>query len=546
MRAAIAGKAGGAVLGVWLLAQPLPAAAQGSLSRAFPNGGQRGTTVSVTFAGTELPDPARLFAEGGGVEAVGPITKGVAQIRIAPDAEPGPRLLRLVGPASATSPRPFAVGSLAERLEKEPNNTPDAAESVELPVTLNGTLPSRGDLDVFRVTLRRGECLVVAGESRALGAPTNLLVRIRNAAGLALATQMDYRTRDPLLGFTAPEDGDYLVELQDVLNNYSNIDANYVYRVTLTRGPWLDAPYPPGARRSAATPIAFSGWNLGGRNGPTSVTEVVAVPAEAGERLTVSAGGAPNRVALVLGDAPEADEGEGQPPAAPRVPPITINGRFAARGDRDAFPFTAAAGQRLAFDVAAREIGSFADAVLQIQDAAGKTLASADDADRGRDPYLVWTAPAAGVYTVVLRDLAGNSRGGPEFIYRLTVAAPTPELRLTTPSPTVILKAGGQAGLPVTVNARNVGEEIRVEAVDLPAGLSADPQTAGNTSGRREARLTLRATPDTAPGAYGIRIRGTTGTTTTTAQAGWVLSTDRSGTLAEGATERILVVIPAP
>src|SRR5262249_19165381 len=150
--------------------------------------------VTLAFGGASLPETAELVVDGDGVRPVGLFTRGVGQVDIDAGAAPGVRQLRLGGPQGGTSPRPVAAGALPELAEKEPNDDARHAERIDhLPVTLNGSLPQRTDVDVFRVTLEKGACLVLAGESRALGAPTNLLVRIRDAQGREMVGQMDYR-----------------------------------------------------------------------------------------------------------------------------------------------------------------------------------------------------------------------------------------------------------------------------------------------------------------------------------------------------------------
>lgn len=542
------------LLGLLALAAS-PALAQGSLSKAYPNGGRQGTSVEVTFAGADVPQEATLLVDGEGLRGVGPFKKGVGKIEIAADAQPGVRQVRLVGPKGVTSPRPFSVGTLPELLEKEPNGTLAQAQRLEtLPVTINGTLPTRGDLDLFTVPMKRGECLVVAGESRALGAPTNLLVRIRNASGEELVAQMDYRTRDPLLGFVAPVDGDYTVELQDVLNNYSNINADYVYRVTLTKGPWLDAATPPGAQRGQATRVRFTGWNLGRKPGPGEVEAEVRIPADAGDTYEVSAGGAPNRIPLVVGNVPETAEvesdGKAGVPAGPQpiTPPVTVNGSFGQRGDVDTYRFTARKGDRLRMDVDARQIGSFADPVLRLLNGEGKPLSTVDDA-AGRDPRLNWTAPADGEYTISLRDIASGSRGGPEYFYRLTVAPPAPSLSATILEPTLVVAPGKSLTVTVKVVGSELPGPVTVAVEGLPEGVTAAPVTqpvGRNGSGSTEVKLNLSAAASAKPTCSLVRIVATAGGLSAPATATWVLATDRSGTLAQGTTSRPALIIPAP
>lgn len=534
---------------------PGVAHAQGSLSRVSPNGGRAGSQVTLNFGGDKIPETATLVVHGEGIRALGPFQKGVGKIEIAADARPGVRELRLVGPKGATSPRPFAIGTLAELDEKEPNNQLTQAQKLDtLPVTLNGTLPTRPDIDVFQVSLKKGECLVVAGESRGLGAPTNLLVRIRDAGARELLIQMDHRTRDPLVGFTAPADGIYFLELQEVMNNYSGINADYVYRVTVTKGPWVDYTFPPSLQRGAASRLTAVGWNLGGKNGPSELEVETTVPANAGNTHPVAVPGVPYPVAVAVGSAPHSREKEPEDPAlAVPVPvPGTVSGAFGTPGDMDRYQFSAKAREVVELDVDARELTSFADPVMVILDASGKTLATADDSDGTRDPRLVWTAPADGNYTVLLRDVASGSRGGPEFFYRLTLAKPEPSLQVTTKDPTLELKPGGKLEVELSIAQAYQPGEISFQVEGLPAGVTATlPKTAGSPqkAGKATAKLVLTAAADAKPGHALLRITALPmghPELKTFVTAGWDLSKDRSGVLATGKTDGLLLLVSAP
>jgi hypothetical protein len=249
-------------------------------------------------------------------------------------------------------------------------------------------------------------------------------------------------------------------------------------------------------------------------------------------------------------------EGGGGPGAAGDLPPqtvpppVTVSGSFGERGDRDRFQFPAKAGQPLSLDVDARELGSLADATLRVLDAAGKLLATVDDSDRSRDPKLLWTPPVDGTYTIGLRDVAGGSRGGAAFFYRLTIAPPAPAFSLTTATHTPVLKPGAKLEIPISVTRSFLPSPVTVSVEGLPPGVTADPATVPASPGRSttsEIKLVLSAAADAKPASAPIRIAGTTdGLRPVRARSTWVLSTDRSGTLADGSTETFLLVIPAP
>lgn len=534
---------------------PSAAHAQLDLTRVSPLGGRQGETVTLTLGAEKLPDTGTLVVDGEGVRPLGPFTKGVGKVEIAADARPGPVQVRLVGTEAATTPRNFSVGMLPEVTEREPNDQRDQAQHLEnFPLTLNGSLPKRADIDSFRVALKQGECLVVAGESRALGAPTNLVVRILDVTGRELLVQMDSRTRDPLLGFTAPADGEYFVELREVMNNYSGINEDYVYRVTLTKGPWLDRVSPPGAQRGKSARLTFLGWNLGGKAGPSTLAAEVAVPATAGDRFPVTVGNALNAVPLVVGDAPEQEEREPDSLTTPQPLPIpgTVSGRFERPDDADVYRIrTAPTPLPLRVVVEAAGLGSPTDPVLEVRKPDGTLVSSTDDAEGGRDPVLEWTPPVNEEFLLVVRDLSSARArfNGNDFFYRLTCAPAAPRLRLSTPLPQLVLAASGSVELPVTVRRARLDAATEVRVEGLPEGVtattgSAPPAPDGENS--TEVKLKLTATAAAKPGWTEIRLTAAGGSLRATAEAKWVLAKDRSGTLEEGRTERIGLLVTPP
>jgi hypothetical protein len=537
---------------LWLLLSPGSVRAQ-DMNRVLPAGGQRGTSVSLTFPGMAMVESAALVVDGEGVKPLGPFAKGAGKVEIAPDAAPGIRQIRLVGPKSATTPRPFAVSTLPEVQEQEPNDTSAQAQAIgNLPVTLNGEIPKGQDTDLFRVRLKKGDFLVVAGESRRVASPIHLSVHVRDLQGREVPFGMDLRRRDPVFTCTIPADGDYLVQFHEITGNMGEVGEGTFYRVTLTTGPWLDFVTPPGARRGATAHLTFHGWNLGGKPGPGAVQADVPVPADAAPQYPVSTGSAPNQVPLAAGDGPETEEMEpNQAPASPQsvTLPVTLNGAFGTRGDVDVFQFPARAKEAVLLDVTARELDSLADPVLILRDSAGKTLLTVDDAGRGRDPEAVWTAPADGTYTVLLRDLAGVSRGGPSSFYRLLMAPARPELRLVAREATVTLKPGAKAELPLTLYQSYQPGEVTIRVEGLPAGVSADPVTVPASPARQtttQSKVVLTAAANAAPGHAVIRVLASASSVPAPAVALWERTGDGGSSLGTGTTGQLLVLVTPP
>ncbi len=120
---------------------------------------------------------------------------------------------------------PFAVGSLPECLDEEPNNQPATAQPVVLPVVVNGRMNRVGDVDVFRFEGRAGDEIVAEVHARRLGSPMDSLLTLTDSAGEQLAVNDDHEDRgaglithhaDSLLRATLPADGVYYLHLSDM------------------------------------------------------------------------------------------------------------------------------------------------------------------------------------------------------------------------------------------------------------------------------------------------------------------------------------------
>jgi hypothetical protein len=147
---------------------------------------------------------------------------------------------------SAPSPNRFRVSPFANVLEVEPNDTPEAgAAAATLPVAFNGIISRSGDVDCFRFKAKKGEAFKFHALAQALGSPLDPVIWVRpvgaktgagqratdsrpNQLGYAPAGGLNRETHDPVLEFTAPADGEYVLGIEDERGEGG---ADYVYRV---------------------------------------------------------------------------------------------------------------------------------------------------------------------------------------------------------------------------------------------------------------------------------------------------------------------------
>jgi len=171
----------------------------------FPLGGPAGDSSTVELAGWNLP--AKELTLG--------------------DKQQGPAVQTVsVRSRERVSNRvPFALDTLPECLEKEPNDRPGEAQQVALPVIVNGRIDRPEDLDVFRFEGRAGSRVVAEVYARRLNSPLDSVLRLTDAAGRQLAANDDHEDKgtglvthhaDSRLSATLPVDGTYYLQLGDV------------------------------------------------------------------------------------------------------------------------------------------------------------------------------------------------------------------------------------------------------------------------------------------------------------------------------------------
>ncbi len=119
---------------------------------------------------------------------------------------------------------PFALDTLPETLQKEPNDDSARAQSLDHPVIVNGRIDRPGDVDVVRIKGRAGEKVVAEVEARRLGSPLDSTLQLSDSKGKVLAWNDDFldpgvpmvtHQADSYLATALPADGTYFVTVRD-------------------------------------------------------------------------------------------------------------------------------------------------------------------------------------------------------------------------------------------------------------------------------------------------------------------------------------------
>ncbi len=447
-------------------------------SYIFPVGGQRGTTVEVRVGGLFLHDKCEFDLPGPGIAHSptltptkrlwfeGPlllIPESQAQedypadmrgtVTLAKDAATGQRRGRVFTSQGGAGGLVFVVGDLPEVIEKEIDG--DAVpQAIELPVTANGRIFPREDIDLWEFDGIAGKTVTAFVYAQLLNSPLIPQLDILDANGKVVAEQMLHPCvgTDASVKFTPKAAGKYRVRIADAR---ALGGPAYVYRLTVTTANVPEFHFPIWAKPDGLRDVA--------------------------ERT--------NAMSL----------------------PVALNGRIAKAGEANEWKLDLKKGTKYTFDLQARRYESPLCAVVALLDAAGNELARAEASETADPNPFAFTPSVDGTYSVKVSERF-RGRGGPNFIYRLRVLDGTekvePGFRLTVTSDTFTVPRGGT--LKVKVTAERFGGfagPIAVAADGLPTDVTAKGVivAANQTSGD----LTLTAAADAAIGSHSLRVKGT-------------------------------------
>lgn len=355
--------------------------------------------------------------------------------------------------------------------------------------------------DAYRKTAAE----LTAARKRAADAATALKEVVSpSVRNLAVASHFSGRY-DPALTFTAPHDGEYLVEVRDDLYRGR---AEFTYRLTVGELPFVTHVFPAGLKAGSKSSVSLGGVNLGDATSfPVTATSAGALDARHLEHVTTSLGPS-NRFALQTGEAPEFQESEPNDEAEHATSvevPATLNGVIEAAGDFDCYRFAANKGQKLVFETVSKDFGSPLDARLDLFDERGRRLKNNDDFNRLPDSRIDITIPADGKYVIRVGDT--TTLGSPRHVYRLHVRPPRPDFALTVNPDNARVTAGGSLALTVMIQRLDGFKgDVEVTLPNAPAGAIVSPAVINNSQSQVTVSVTIPA--DAQPAVLPLTVEG--------------------------------------
>jgi hypothetical protein len=549
------------------------------LDSVSPAGAHIGAEIEVQVAGADLEGVDAAWFSHPGLSAKLSKEK-VFTIKSDAGVPEGVYDLRLIGNHGVSNPRAIYVGQV-----------PPVAKSGECSLEKPMDFPKQGAVhatvtaggrDHYRFEARKGQRLTVRCQARELDSKMVPVFSVLEPSGRRLRGN----ERRPSIDFVAPQDGAYLLAVQDLAFGGG---AEYAYRLSVDESPVLEAVVPCAVEPGKTNRLTLFGRGLqGGRpssrkaadGGVLEELEVqVEVPAGAGTSgadgpvATAASGvrtfsyryrsgsGVSNPLELAVVDGPVlAVKPAGATPsnAATAVGfPGVASGLFEKGLQGVPFEFEAKKGDSVVAEVFSQRLGFGATNSYLRLSKDGTHLAEAYGPDLNvggprlntlhNDATLRFEVKEDGRHTLFLSDLSGASRPalGAPYTVVLRRAQPGFALLAATEPPIekaddrqilprgAVLRAGGTAALRVLAFRRDgFDKEIVLSAEGLPSGVSCD--TTRILAGKNEGVLILRTEPGSARNIAQVRVvgRGDDGKIEATARgatARWVVPDYNTG-----------------
>jgi len=472
-----------------LQAQPAP-----KLLSLFPLAGQRGTTVDVEIRGAGLegssvvwlgpnskldslkapspPQPAILCTKSpdgltAHVQGVADGSRLKVRLAIAADARIGVHTLSLISPRGLSGPLSFWVSPHPVIEESAtPHNTVDAAQTIKVPVVINGHISAEGQLDYYTFEINREQKLAFEVLSWS-GGPTE--------AHLAIVPQLSLQEAGG--SFLDPRQSKRLLFHEEITQGSLPANRRMTYQFTRP-GRYLVSFGNRFARGKVSDPYLL---RIAPADESTPPEDALSWGRRRLQEIRSRAIGAPaGDVTLVR---------EGNPNDLPKLfaLPAILEGTIGQPGDIDQFRFKAKAGQKLVFEVQTpRASPPQFNLRLDVLDAKKNVVLSNLHVHTGMlgtvDAKMIRLAPemvgkldAEGEYTLRIRDLT-SIHGSPDHVYRVLVRPQIPhigDIRIQPEGP-VNLAPGGRQRLTLNASFKEgYAGTLALSVEGLPQGVKA-------------------------------------------------------------------------
>jgi len=518
-------------------AQPKPGYSPSS-THIFPAGGRRGSKIKVNVGAECIPPGTRFHVSGMGVtappilgdELIAPAEVSVrrkpteipithprewaSEITIADDAPFGSAYWQVSCAQGGTASRPFIIGDLPEFIETESNSIPATAETIKLPVTVNGRISGDRDVDHFRFVAEAGDIVVCEVFAGRLGSRLDPVVELLDSTGQRMAADEIRIGVDPVLALRIESPGEYVLRVAHVTVLGG---PSYVYRINVSTTPFVHYTFPAGGKAGTERDVDL--FVLTGTGSSHKLRQRIQFPQEANTDWTYALPSSTTAqkqqpspvVALAVDDITnilEVEPNNTVANAGELTLPVTVDGRTPTADDEDWFRFTANKGDAISIHCRPFPAGTSALPTLLLANADGKQLATTRSIDTAEPGCrLEWTAPVDGTFLLRVRDMQFGARGGDDFIYRLSLRNSQPDFNLALSSDALDLMQGAKNKLTVALQRLGgMNDAVKLKIDGLPKGVTFEPTEI--PAGKKSVSLSFSAAAEVPSRSYSLQLTG--------------------------------------
>lgn len=437
-----------------------------------PAGGQIGSKVVVQISGANKS--TSIWCSDPNIKIQPDSKEGTYLFDIPKETLPGHCWIRLYNNEGASDLKAFLLGTLTETTEKEPNNRlSETGELLKLPVTINGVLHKGGEVDSYGMTLKKGETVIASMSANELvGSPMDPVLQIVSQKGFVLEQNDDYHGFDPQIVFTAPQDGTFYVRTFSFPStpnqsiSYSG-SSSYIYRLTITNGPFIDFSYPLNINRQPEATTSVMGWNI-----PENLKNLpVHLLPESDQALIVDPSIANSYQIETVKHPTLIEKNPDQNSPQSIMIPSSVTGIVEKAGDVDSYQFLASKNQTIEFQIRSTEFGHPLDSVMTLKDATGKILSQSDDSGSERDAKISYQFKENGTYSIEVTDRF--SHGGMRYVYLLTSTEQEPDYTIDVPSNAFVIPADKPLEIKVSIKRVLFNQKLKIRVTGLPKEIEA-------------------------------------------------------------------------
>lgn len=427
--------------------------------------------VKVRQAPLSADEAAKVTQYLTGLAKAGKIT---AKVLIARDTMPGLYEIRVATPRGISTVGLFEVGNLPELMAV--NNKRDQPLAVTLPCLVNGSIVSNGERNYFKFTAKKGQRYVFNMKAfrynQIVQEYFNPDMRLYDANGKQLVENHGYYDLDPLIDWTSLEDGDYLLEVRDLLGRGNPGD---VYRLMMGSVSYDTALSPAAASINSHVKETVVGRNLEG-----NPTFTVDTPPNSGITMVNSPSG-PQPLYISPYPVFRAESKS----VAPVALPAAMTGRLKAEGESETFAMQG--NGRFEFNVYATRLGAPSRVRVSVLNEKGSIIANVNGIGRNdgvrqveMDGRAACDLQAGKAYTLKIeapkqKDVDPESdTTGPAYVYCVEARPAAAILECVTRTSNVTIRPGLSTPVEVVLTRREgMTGDIAVTAQNLPPGVTA-------------------------------------------------------------------------